>query len=130
MITITKDNIIPYLKEHIPSFDDTVPVHVSMIGEGSEEEDGDGYVNHIFRVDNGKDSYVLKQGLPLARVSGEPMDMMRNHLEYDVMRIRYSIVPEYKIFMRQHPHIPAWDLDLYALGAASCRSRVRGKAFS
>ncbi len=108
MITITKDNIIPYLKEHIPSFDDSVPVHVSMIGEGSEEEDGDGYVNHIFRVDNGKDSYVLKQGLSTARVSGETMDMMRNHLEYDVMRIRYSIVPEYTpylVFLDEENHL-------------------------
>ena len=95
MITISKENIIPYLKEHMPAFDDSLPVHISMIGEGTEEEDGDGYVNHIFRIRTDKEAYVLKQGLPLARISGAPMDMNRNGLEYDNLRIRWSIIPEY-----------------------------------
>ena len=61
------------------------------------------------------------------------LDIALYHRTRDIFALPlliHSIVPEYKIFMRQHPHIPAWDLDLYALGAASCRSRVRGKAFS
>ena len=41
MITISKENIISYLKEHMPAFDDSLPAHISMIGEGTEEEDGD-----------------------------------------------------------------------------------------
>ena len=47
MIKITKENIIPYLKAHMPDFDDSLPVQISMVGEGTEEEDGDGYVNYI-----------------------------------------------------------------------------------
>jgi len=95
MITITKENIIPYIKERMPEFDDSIPVRISMVGEGTEEEDGDGYVNHIFRVQTDKEAWVLKQGLPVARVSQFPMDLSRNSLEYDSMKIRYAIVPEY-----------------------------------
>ena len=54
MIKITKENIIPYLKAHMPDFDDSLPVQISMVGEGTEEEDGDGYVNYIYRVQTPK----------------------------------------------------------------------------
>ena len=86
----------------MPEFDDTLPVRISWVGEGSEEEDGDGYVNHIFRVRSDQESYVVKQGLPVARVSQMPMTMTRNKLEYDSMRIRYSIVPEYTPCLKYH----------------------------
>ena len=95
MLVISKENIIDYLKKHIPDFDTSIPVTVSQIGEGCEEEDGDGYVNFIFRVSTEKEAYVLKQGLPLARMTRQPIAMYRNKLEYDSMRIRYAIVPEY-----------------------------------
>ena len=49
MIKITKENIIPYLKEHLPDFDDSLPVNISMVGEGTEEEDGDGYAAFLYR---------------------------------------------------------------------------------
>ena len=39
MIKITKENIIPYLKAHMPDFDDSLPVQISMVGEGTEEEE-------------------------------------------------------------------------------------------
>lgn len=73
-----------------------------MIGEGTEEEDGDGYVNYIFRVRTEKEAYALKQGLALSRCSGTPMGVYRNKLEYDSMRIRYAIVPEYTPFLKFH----------------------------
>ena len=69
MIKITKENIIPYLKAHMPDFDDSLPVQISMVGEGTEEEDGDGYVNYIYRVQTPKESLVLKQGTEISRVS-------------------------------------------------------------
>ena len=34
MIKITKENIIPYLKEHLPDFDDSLPV-ISGIEAGN-----------------------------------------------------------------------------------------------
>lgn len=95
MIIITRENIIPYIKERLPEFDDTLPVEISCVGEGTPEEDGDGYVNHIFRVRTEKIAFVLKQGLEKARMSGLPMEMSRVQLEYDCMCIRYSIMPEY-----------------------------------
>lgn len=95
MVKISKENIISYIKDHLPDFDDSVPVHISMIGEGTAEEDGDGYVNHIFRIQTGKEAYVLKQGLPVARVSQAPMDVNRIQLEYDCMKIRNTIIPEF-----------------------------------
>lgn len=102
MLTLSKENIIPYIKKHMPDFDDSLPVKISWVGEGTEEEDGDGYVNHIFRVQTEKEAYVVKQGLPIARVSQMPMETYRNKLEYDSMRIRYSIVPEYTPFLKFH----------------------------
>lgn len=100
MITITKENIIAYMKEHIPELDTSVPITISMVGEGTAEEDGDGYVNFIFRVQSEKEAYVLKQGLPFGRMTGEPMNMERTKLEYDAMRIYYAIVPEYVPFLK------------------------------
>ena len=100
MLTLSKENIIEYLKKHMQDFDDTLPAEISQVGEGTEEEDGDGYVNYIFRVHTAKEALVLKQSLPLARMSQQPMDVKRNKLEYDSMRIRYSIVPEYTPFLK------------------------------
>lgn len=31
----------------------------------------------------------------------------------------HSVVPQYKIFLRQHPYIPAWDLNIYAVAETS-----------
>ncbi len=100
MLIITKENILDYLKKKMPEFDTTVPVSISMVGEGTEEDDGDGYVNYIFRVRTGKESYVLKQALVMPRVAQEPMGLYRNKLEYNSMRIRYAIVPEYTPFLK------------------------------
>ena len=95
MLVISKDNIVEYFKEHMEGFDPDTVTEVTMVGEGTAEDDGDGYVNYIFRVHTTQGNYVLKQGLELARVSGESLALYRNQLEYDNMRIRYAITPEY-----------------------------------
>lgn len=100
MRNITKDNIIPYLKEHMPELKDCDSIVISQVGEGSQEEDGDGYVNFIFRIHTDKGNFVLKQGQELARTGRDPIAMYRNKLEYDSMRIRYAIVPEYTPFLK------------------------------
>ena len=69
MRNITKDNIIPYLKEHMPELKDCDSIVISQVGEGSQEEDGDGYVNFIFRIHTDKGNFVLKQGQELARTA-------------------------------------------------------------
>ena len=100
MIKITKENIIPYLKAHMPDFDDSLPVQISMVGEGTEEEDGDGYVNYIYRVQTPKESLVLKQGTEISRVSQQEIATYRNRLEYNSMRIFYAITPEYVPYLK------------------------------
>ena len=100
MIKITKENIIPYLKEHLPDFDDSLPVNISMVGEGTEEEDGDGYVDYIYRVQTPKESLVLKQGTDISRVSQQEIATYRNRLEYNSMRIFYAITPEYVPYLK------------------------------
>ena len=96
MITLTKENITEYLKKKMPDLDFSRPLIISEIGEGSAEEDGDGYVNYVFRVSDGKRKLILKQGRPVGRVTGHTgMDLARTSIEYDYMKLGRVIVPEY-----------------------------------
>ena len=96
MITLTKENITDYLKEKMPDLDFSKPLIISAIGEGTQEEDGDGYVNYVFRVSDGKRKLILKQGRDIGRVTGfTGMCLDRTAIEYDYMKIGRVIVPEY-----------------------------------
>ncbi len=95
MIIITKENITEYLNNHMADFHPEHITRISKVGEGNSEEDGDGYVNFIFRVHTTDGNYVLKQGLERARISDTPMDTGRTKLEYDCMRIFHTVAPEY-----------------------------------
>ncbi len=48
MLILTKENITDYLKEKMPDLDTSKPFIISAVGEGPEEEDGDGFVNYVF----------------------------------------------------------------------------------
>ena len=61
MITLSKDNITEYLKNHISFLDYSKPITISAVGEGSVEEDGDGFINFVFRVSDGKHNLIVKQ---------------------------------------------------------------------
>ena len=96
MITLTKENITDYLKEQMPDLDYSKPLIISEIGEGTAEEDGDGYVNYVFRVSDGKRKMILKQGRSVGRVTGHTgMDLARTAIEYDYMKLGRVIAPEY-----------------------------------
>lgn len=96
MIILTKANIADYLKEKMPDLDYSRPLIISEIGEGTAEEDGDGYVNYVFRVSDGKRKMILKQGRSVGRVTGHTgMSLERTSIEYDYMKIGRVIVPEY-----------------------------------
>ena len=60
MIILTKENILSYIKEHVPSLQLKEPVKVSMIGEGDlgEDVEGDGYCNYVFRVSDADGHYM------------------------------------------------------------------------
>ena len=107
MYQITKENIIPYIKQHMPEFDDTVPVTVSIMGEdpNADEGEGDGHVNYVFKIRTPKGSYVLKQGLELSLHSQISIASYRNECECDTLSILQDIVPEYV------PHIIFQDLE-------------------
>ena len=73
MITLTKGNITDYLREKMPDLDFSRPLIISEIGEGAPEEDGDGYVNFVFRVSDGKRKMILKQDVLWAASQGTPI---------------------------------------------------------
>jgi 5-methylthioribose kinase len=66
---------------------------------GRNDVDGDGYVNHIYRVwDGNGNSVIIKQAKPYLKIFGEgvfPMPVDRNGDEIDIMRIRAAITPQY-----------------------------------
>ena len=98
MITITKDNILSYLHEKLPGFIWNEPVTISQIGDGDlgEDVEGDGYCNYIFRVSDGEKSLILKQASQiLKRRARFKVSTLRNRFEYEIMKIRYDIVPQF-----------------------------------
>lgn len=96
MIVLTRDNLTEYLKSHMTELDYSKPLYISVVGEGSEEEDGDGYLNFIFRVSDGKKNVIVKQGRKVGRNEGfTDLSSERTRLEFESMMIRKAIVPEY-----------------------------------
>ncbi len=98
MLQLTKENITAYLKERMPSMDFSRPLDIYMVGEGSLEEDGDGFINFIYKVSDGKTKLILKQGDVHGRVGKTQefdLPLNRGKLEYDSMKIRGAIVPQY-----------------------------------
>ena len=96
MITLTKENITDYLKTKLPEMDFSKPLIISEIGEGTPEEDGDGYVNFVYRVSDGNLKLILKQARKEGRGGNfDNLPMGRAALEYDYMKIMQVIIPEY-----------------------------------
>ena len=97
MSILDKTNLIPYLIERMPETDFSHIESIIAIGDGSQsvEEDGDGYVNFIFIVRTPDTSLVIKQSREASRMSGGQMTLTRNHLEYDAMKLFYTIAPDY-----------------------------------
>ena len=98
MIILTKENILSYIKEHVPSLQLKEPVKVSMIGEGDlgEDVEGDGYCNYVFRVSDADGySYIVKQSTEHLKRRGRALTPTRNRFEYEIMELRAKIVPQY-----------------------------------
>ena len=93
---ITKENIVEYVKSRLPFFRSDGQIRISAIGEGSAEEDGDGFINFIYRVSDGQHHLIVKQSRPVGRSgSFRNLDLNRYKLEYESMKIRQAIVPEF-----------------------------------
>ena len=50
MITLSKENVVDYVKSRLDFFNLDGDIKVSAIGEGTVEEDGDGFINFVYRV--------------------------------------------------------------------------------
>lgn len=95
MIQLSKDNVAEYVKSRLPFFNLDGDVTVSAIGEGSVEEDGDGFINFVYRVSDGKYHLIVKQSTVDSRLGiGHVLDINRFKLEYESMQIRKAIVPD------------------------------------
>lgn len=94
---ITKDNVIDYIRSVSDYF--KPEAELSVYEFGSSEEDGDGYINFIYRVsDEEGNSLILKQAKENPRnpsITGAPIHQERNLTEAEIMRIKHAIVPEY-----------------------------------
>lgn len=62
------------------------------------KEISDGNINHVYRVDNGQKSLILKQTGKTIRTSGNPLDQHRGHIEERCLEIQRKLsggqVPE------------------------------------
>lgn len=95
-MTLTKENVAEYVKSRLDFFNkDGGPITVSAIGEGSAEEDGDGFINMVYRVSDGKYPLIVKQSSLKPRCEGNfVLDINRFKLEYESMQIRKAIIPD------------------------------------
>jgi len=96
---LTKESAIQYITECTDLFSKDAKLSVYEIGDG--EEDGDGFVNFVFRIwdETGK-SVILKQARSYAKQFGKKsgcstFDPERNALEAKAMMIKQAITPEY-----------------------------------
>lgn len=77
--------------------------HTNFFGDGKAsdlniKEVSDGNINHVYRVDDGKKSLILKQTGKTIRTSGNPLDQHRGHIEDRTLEIQRKLsggqVPE------------------------------------
>jgi 5-methylthioribose kinase len=93
---LTPSTVIEYIKVYTDVFPVAAQLEVYEVGGG--EDDGDGFVNHIYRVwDETGRSVILKQAKPYLKLFGEgvPLTAKRNQLESEIIKLRSAITPEY-----------------------------------
>jgi 5-methylthioribose kinase len=91
------DKVVKYIKERGIFFAPGAELTAREIGRN--ETDGDGYVNHVYRVrDESGNAVVVKQAKPYLKIFGEgvfPLPVERSRSEVDIVKIRSAIVPRY-----------------------------------
>lgn len=93
---LTPDTVIEYLRKQTRLFSEQDQLEVYEIGGG--EDDGDGFVNHLYRIWNEKgQSVILKQAKPYLKIFGEgaPLTTQRNQTEAEIIKLRRAITPQY-----------------------------------
>ena len=86
---MNKEDIKEYVTEELGFFQSSDQLEV--------EEIGDGNINYVFLVKNmsTQKSLVIKQADKYLRSSGRLLDLKRNKIEADILRLQYKLVPEY-----------------------------------
>ena len=66
----------------------------------------------------GAEKQALTGGISTLKRDKPKLDLAMYHRSEDIFTLPllvHEIDPDYKIYLRQHPHIPAWDFNLYAI---------------
>lgn len=93
---LTPETVIEYVKLNTKIFPENTVLEVYEIGGG--EDDGDGFVNHVYRVwDPSGKSVILKQAKPYFKIfgTGTRLTVDRNQRESEIIKLRTAITPEY-----------------------------------
>lgn len=88
------EDIKEYVSDKLGLFDKESELEIKEVGDGN--------INYVFIVRDKltNKSVVVKQADVLLRSSGRPLDINRNKIEADILKIQYKLVPEFipKIF--------------------------------
>ena len=133
------------LREHVGSLknirlfnmgiwnEDTDLVFESSRGRGSSINDSGSAVLAVTKIDTlykrqkvsyikadveGAEEQMILGGKNVIARDNPKLNIALYHRSEDIFKLPlmiYSINPEYKFYIRQHPHIPAWDMNLYAV---------------
>lgn len=96
MYILSKENVIDYLRPRLSDVVFDSNTQVTVIGDNTGEDEGDGYLNFIFKVTTSSFSCIVKQAQEFMRHNEEKeLPASRNKLEYDIMTLRSAIIPEY-----------------------------------
>lgn len=75
-------------------------------------------VTYIKADVEGAEEQMLLGGKEVIARDKPKLNIALYHRSEDIFRLPpliHGLVPDYKLYIRQHPHIPAWDLNLYAV---------------
>ncbi len=92
-----------YVVERLGAFSSDAPLTVTEIGDGN--------INYIFRVMDQatQESLIIKQADVLLRSSGRPLDIDRNRIEAEILRLQNDLAPQFV------PKVYHYDQKMYAL---------------
>lgn len=92
-----------FVKDNLKIFDDNSELCASEIGDGN--------INYVFKVFDKKSgkSIVVKQADKLLRSSGRPLDLYRNKIEAEILKIQSKLAPDFI------PKIYDYDENMFAL---------------
>lgn len=74
-------------------------------------------VSYIKMDVEGSEKQALLGGVQTLRRDRPKLNIAVYHRSEDIFSLPlmvHDVVPEYRLYLRQHPYIPAWDLNLYA----------------